>query len=69
LVADGFLVQLDLGRIRENLARAGDTLTTLQVEDWLRENGFVRTAGGWLVEELSLQLLGDGEILGMEPYA
>lgn len=69
-MADAYLVQVNLPLIAKNLSKAeGREFSIMEVEDWLQENGYVRTEGGWLVEEISLGLLDKSEILSMKPYA
>lgn len=68
-MADSFVVQVNLDRLRQNFNLADATLwTDDRVKDWLREVGVVERPDGWLCEEISLEMLDKTEIISFRPF-
>jgi hypothetical protein len=60
-------VQLDLERIRANLAKEDRRpFTEAEVQRWLIDAGFEPAAGRWLVKEKDLGQLDPSEVLSIE---
>ena len=68
-MADSFVVQINLEKLRQNFNLADATLwTDDRVKDWLREGGFIERLDGWLCEEISLELLDKTEIISCREF-
>ncbi len=68
-MADSFIIRIDVKRLRENAASAGEEMTPAQVMEWLRHSGFrERPDGSWLCEQISLDLLDKSEIIEAQPF-
>jgi hypothetical protein len=62
-VSDGYLIQIDLDRLRANLSAAErKSLSDQDVREWLEDCGFVARPDGWLCEADQLSQLQHDEI-------
>jgi hypothetical protein len=63
-MADRYLVQIDMARLRDNLSAAEKTgYTDDQIRGILKKHGFIEQKGGWLCEEVTLDWLDKSEIV------
>jgi len=60
-MADAFLVEIDLAKLQNHFAEAGERMPFGEIEAWLEEMGFVRQESGWVAEDTSLDALATGE--------
>ena len=61
-------VRLNLPRLTEHLSREEKrALSVEEVNQWLEDAGFVKTNGGWEVDEPNLGHLDPSEVISVEP--
>ena len=63
VMADLYLIRLDIPLISRHLTAVGDPMDVEAVRQWLLESGLQPRGEWWLCEEIDLGLFGEGEIL------